>query len=220
MTCSEFQEILPDVVEGVRRIDHESHLKTCSSCLDLVADLETILREARQLEGLYEPSPQVWTNIENTLRMEGIIREPQRSPALVPPFRRRWFSPWVMAPAGALALIAMVIFYQRQQPHPAEVAATPQPVVMAKADNTVRRSNPADIRRNQDDHRLLEQVSFPTPAVREVYESNLRDVNAYIDDAEASARQDPNDEEAQLSLMNAYAQRSMVYEMAMDRSLP
>jgi hypothetical protein len=56
--------------------------------------------------------------------------------------------------------------------------------------------------------------------VRRQYEANLRDIDAYIQDAEASAKQDPNDEEAQVSLMNAYQQRSMVYEMAMDRSLP
>jgi len=57
MTCADFEKILPDVVEGVRSIDQESHLKSCPSCLDLVADLELIFREARQLEGLYEPSP-------------------------------------------------------------------------------------------------------------------------------------------------------------------
>jgi hypothetical protein len=45
-------------------------------------------------------------------------------------------------------------------------------------------------------------------------------VNAYIEDAEASAKQNPTDEEAQQSLMNAYEQRSMVYEMALDRSQP
>ena len=68
MTCADFEKILPDVVEGVRSIDQESHLKSCPSCLDLVADLELIFREARQLEGLYEPSPRVWNSIEATLR--------------------------------------------------------------------------------------------------------------------------------------------------------
>ena len=72
----------------------------------------------------------------------------------------------------------------------------------------------------KEDHGLLEAVNFPTPAVRATYEANLKDVNAYIEDAEASARQNPTDEEAQQSLMNAYEQKSMVYEMALDRSQP
>jgi hypothetical protein len=205
MTCTEFQEVLPDVVEGVRNIDQESHLKTCSNCLDLVADLEVIFREARNLEGLYEPSPRVWNTIESTLRQEGIIRDAQRSPALVPPFRRRWASAWLMAPAGALALLAFTFLYQRQ--NPTELIATTGTLELP--------SKPS-----ADDGMVLQQASFSTPAVRQTYEASLRDVDAYIKDAEASAKQDPNDEEAQLSLMNAYQQRSMVYEMAMDRSLP
>jgi len=205
MTCTEFQEILPDVVEGVRNIDQESHLKTCSNCLDLVADLEVIFREARNLEGLYEPSPRVWNTIESTLRQEGIIHGAQRSPALVPPFRRRWASAWLMAPVGALALLAFTFFYQRQN-HTELVA-------------TENAAEPGLKPSSDDGTLLLQQASFSTPAVRQTYEASLRDVDAYIRDAEASAKQDPNDEEAQLSLMNAYQQRSMVYEMAMDRSL-
>jgi hypothetical protein len=56
--------------------------------------------------------------------------------------------------------------------------------------------------------------------MRASYEANLEDVNSYIRDAEASTRSNPNDEQAQQSLMNAYEQRAMVYEMALDRSLP
>jgi hypothetical protein len=48
----------------------------------------------------------------------------------------------------------------------------------------------------------------------------LRNVNAYIQDARESAEADPNDEEAQQSLMDAYQQKAMVYEMALNRSLP
>jgi hypothetical protein len=206
MTCTEFQEVLPDVVEGVRNIDQESHLKTCSNCLDLVADLEVIFREARQLEGMFEPSPRVWNTIELTLRQEGIIHGAPRSPALVPPFRRRWASVWLMAPVTAIAALAFVFFYQRQ--NQTDIVATQGPVVRIQK------------LANSDDRSMLAEVSFSTPALRQQYEANLRDVDAYIQDAEASAKQDPNDEETQLSLMNAYQQRSMVYEMAMDRSLP
>ena len=217
MTCADFEKILPEVVEGVRSIDQESHLKSCPSCLDLVADLELIFREARQLEGLYEPSPRVWNSIEATLRQEGIIRAPKQTPALVPPFRRSWASAWIMAPALAVILLAVGLFYQRQSY--IQTAINSGEVVSAtlRADNngTVKPRLPG-----KEESGLLEAVNFPTPAVRATYEANLKDVNAYIEDAEASARQNPTDEEAQQSLMNAYEQRSMVYEMALDRSQP
>lgn len=45
-------------------------------------------------------------------------------------------------------------------------------------------------------------------------------MNSYIRDAEQSARANPDDEEAQQYLMNAYEQKAMVYELAMDRSMP
>jgi hypothetical protein len=111
-----------------------------------------------------------------------------------------------MAPVTAIAALAFVFFYQRQ--NQTDIVATQGPVVRIQK------------LANSDDRSMLAEVSFSTPALRQQYEANLRDVDAYIQDAEASAKQDPNDEETQLSLMNAYQQRSMVYEMAMDRSLP
>ncbi len=71
-----------------------------------------------------------------------------------------------------------------------------------------------------DDQQLLEVVSKHAPAMRASYAANLRDVNSYIRDAEESVKIDPNDEQAQKYLMDAYEQKAMVYEMAMDRSLP
>ena len=71
-----------------------------------------------------------------------------------------------------------------------------------------------------EDQLLLEAIGTRSPAVRAAYETNLRNVNAYIQDARESAEADPNDEEAQQSLMDAYQQKAMVYEMALNRSLP
>ena len=50
--------------------------------------------------------------------------------------------------------------------------------------------------------------------------TNLQNVNAYIRDAEESAQADPNDEQAQQVVMDAYEQRATVYQMALDHSLP
>jgi hypothetical protein len=71
-----------------------------------------------------------------------------------------------------------------------------------------------------EDQDLLEVVGTQSPTMRAEYAANLKDVNAYIRDAEDAAKANPDDEQAQESVMNAYEQRSMLYEMAMDRSLP
>jgi len=73
---------------------------------------------------------------------------------------------------------------------------------------------------NDDDQQILEAIGSRSPAVRAEYAANLQNVNNYIRDAEESAQADPNDEEAQQSLMDAYEQRAMVYDMALDRSMP
>jgi hypothetical protein len=52
------------------------------------------------------------------------------------------------------------------------------------------------------------------------YEENLRQVNASIRDAQGVVDESPNDEDARRSLMDAYQQKSMLFELAMDRSLP
>jgi hypothetical protein len=71
-----------------------------------------------------------------------------------------------------------------------------------------------------EDQQLLNTVAARMPSMRSAYETNLRSVNAYIRDAEQSARSNPNDEVAQQYLISAYEQKAMVYEMALDRSLP
>lgn len=73
---------------------------------------------------------------------------------------------------------------------------------------------------NIEDEQLLAAVASRSPAMQAQYASNLENVNAYIKDAEESAQANPNDEEAQQIVMDAYEQRATIYEMALDRSLP
>jgi hypothetical protein len=218
MNCAEFQEILPEVFEGGRSAEQEAHLKSCPLCSGLVADLDLISREARQLQAFAEPSPRVWNSIEIALRREGLIREPQRGPSLVPPIaRRRWSLAW-LAPVAAVALIGFGIYvYQRGPSAPQPVAQVP-PTVPAAALHQTNKHLPTV--NNNEDQQLLEAVGSRSPAMQAAYASNLENVNAYIRDAEESAQADPNDEEAQQSVMDAYGQRATVYEMALDRSLP
>jgi hypothetical protein len=218
MNCVQFQEILPEVFEGGRTAEQESHLKSCPTCSGLVADLDLIAREARQLQEVAEPSQRVWSSIEITLRQEGIIRDPRLGPSLVPARSPRWSMAW-LAPVAALVLVAFgIVIYQRGS-RDSRLAAhldTTTPSLVAILPNRQKSSNV----NNTEDDQLLAAVASRSPAMQAQYASNLQNVNAYIKDAEESAQADPNDEEAQQIVMDAYEQRATVYEMALDRSLP
>jgi hypothetical protein len=66
----------------------------------------------------------------------------------------------------------------------------------------------------------LQEISAQAPAMRQEYADNLRHVNEYIHDAKDIVASNPNDEEARRSLMEAYQEKAMLFELAMDRSLP
>jgi len=207
MTCREFQEILPEIVDGGQSIEQEMHWKSCQECSDLVADLTVISQQAITLRGIDTPSPRVWNSIQIALRQEGLIHASDGL-AVVPALGRRWSMQWLVPIAATLLLSFGAVDYymaSRQQPQ-AQVAEIRQPATVADSVNA-------------EDSRLLEAVAVNAPNMRATYEASLRDVNAYIRDAEDSAKNDPTDEEAQQALVEAYAQKNMIYEMALDRSL-
>jgi hypothetical protein len=209
MNCEEFELALPDVDDD-HTIEQQSHLNSCSACAELVADLDAISQQAKLLGNSDEPSPRVWNFIEIALRQEGLIREQKLEPFLVPrrPPRRRL--EWLIPVAAMVLLMVGIVQYKRAS----------SPVASRIPNAEMASSQIVDAANMADDQQLLEVVSRRTPAMRASYEANLRDVNSYIRDAEESVKIDPNDEQARRDLMNAYEQRSMVYEMALDRSLP
>jgi len=117
-----------------------------------------------------------------------------------------------MAPAAAVLLIAVGV-YVRQHSLSQELAKD-----LAKAPVPVAVSDVAVAGLNDDD--LLQEVSEQTPAMQAQYADNLRHVNEYIQDAKNGVAADPNDEEARRSLMEAYQEKAMLFELAMDRSQP
>jgi hypothetical protein len=208
MNCREFQEVLPEIVDGGQTLEQEMHWKSCMECSNLVADLTLISQEARTLRAAETPSPRVWNSIEIALRQEGLIHQGSGL-AVVPSAARRWSMGWLVPiAAGLLLSFAAADYYMasKQQVQSPTMATMQAP---SSANDAV----------DADDTQLLEVVSSATPAMRATYESNLRDVNAYIRDAEDTVQQNPGDEDAQQLLMDAYAQKNMIYEMAMDRSL-
>ena len=215
MNCAEFQRVLPDTIEGGGTAEHQAHLISCPQCSGLVADLNAISKTARLLRASEEPSPRVWNSIEVSLKREGLIRQPLRDRSVANRSAGGWSLAWLVPVAAGLLIGFGVIVYQRgpaQQSHVAEkvLPSTPSRQVINRAGSN----------NNNDDQQVLEAIGSRSPVVRAEYAANLQNVNEYIRDAEESAQADPNDEEAQQSLMDAYEQRAMVYDMALDRSMP
>ena len=209
MTCEEFERVLPELGNN-HSIEQEEHLKSCSACSGLVSDLSAISKQGRLLRASEEPSPWVWNSIEVALRQEGLIRE-QPGNLRVHPARLSWKLRWLV-PAAAAGLIFFGVLLHERGGIPAHEAKQESPVGVVTADLQAEGMP-------REDMQLLNSVAARTPSMRDAYEQNLRAVNAYIHDAEQSAHNDPNDEVAQQYLRNAYEQKAMVYEMALDRSL-
>jgi hypothetical protein len=136
-----------------------------------------------------------------------------------------------LVPAAAVVLIAVGFFVNRRSlvhqltvqqlaRHIAPAAST------APAAQTVARSNVTNPNLTNpnlaglDDDDLLLEIQNQSPAMRAQYVDNLRSANEYIQDAQSVVDANPNDEESRRSLLEAYQQKAMLFEMAMDRSLP
>lgn len=206
MTCLELRESLVEQEDGSKP-EQRAHLKNCPECATLVADLLVIACAAGELRAAHEPSPRVWNSIEIALRQEGLIKPQHSRHSLLPSFGSSWgWSRWLV-PVAALLLITAGI-YVRQNSRSQTIASNERPAV----------ATPASDGLNDDD--LLQGISQQPPALQATYTDNLHRVNQYIHDAQNTVDADPNDEDARRSLMEAYQQKAMLFELALDRSLP
>jgi hypothetical protein len=205
MNCVELQQSLAEVEDG-SGVEQRAHLRACPACSALVQELDLIVAAAGELRAADEPSPRVWNSIEIALRQEGLIR-PQAKRPMLPSFAARWGAARWLVPAAAMLLLAVGI-YLRRESQPPQVAEQPHVAVPV--------ANASDM----DDADLIQEVADNAPAMMTQYRENLRQVNESIRDAQGVVDESPNDQEARRSLMDAYQQKSMLFEMAMDRSLP
>jgi len=244
MTCKEVQKVLPEVIDEVWQGELQAHLESCPACSELVAELELIASEARQLADSAEPPPRVWLAVAAELRAEGLIREPKHQPVPVAASSRSRWNSWLLVPVAAAALVAGAYFLNNKPAppvanapkveNPAQVANNPaSPEVSQKTSNQVAKdrnapriashsntpapeSAPMEMVSNDDDQQFLQEVGTRAPHMKTTYENELRSVNSYIRDARAYVAQHPEDEDARQHLMDAYEQKAMLYQMALD----
>jgi Putative zinc-finger len=68
-----------------------------------------------------------------------------------------------------------------------------------------------------EDQQFLSEVSTRAPSMRATYENQLRAVNADIRESQAYLDQNPGDPDARQHLMDAYEQKALLYQIALDR---
>jgi hypothetical protein len=207
MNCVELQASLVEIEDGASAAQRD-HLKNCSECAALLTELTLISSAAVELRAADDPAPHIWKSIESKLREEGVIRPQRANRSLVPTLGSRWG--WVrwMAPAAAALLITLGL-YVRQ--HSLVHRLSRDTAAVAASDLAVAGLNDDD---------LLVEIAQQSPAIKAQYADNLRRVNQYIQDAKSVVAANPDDDEARRSLMEAYQQKAMLFELAMDRSLP
>jgi hypothetical protein len=117
----------------------------------------------------------------------------------------RW-STWLVPVAAAMIIaVGIKLYHPRgagdKETVARQVAPTP-PVQKVSAEDTM----------------IMNTVAARPPAQRASYRADLDRANAFIRDAEQSVRNDPNDVYSQQLLINAYDQKQMLYDLAVDRS--
>ena len=70
---------------------------------------------------------------------------------------------------------------------------------------------------SKEDQQFLSMVSTLAPSSRATYENQLQVVNADIQETQAYVDQNPGDADARQHLMDAYQQKALLYQIAMDR---
>jgi hypothetical protein len=167
-------------------------------------------------------------------------------PVLVPASPRRRWSAWWLAPVAAALLAAgsYVVSHQstpqvaKQQAPTASVtsptAATPaanapsvptpapQQLAQQKSPKPINITGPAvgslvEPEPSAEDQQFLSEVSTRAPSMRATYESQLRAVNADILETQAYVDRNPGDADARQHLMDAYQQKALLYQIALDR---
>lgn len=212
MTCVELQESLTENESASSR-EQRAHLKNCPECSALVAELLVIACAAGELRAAHEPSARVWNGIEAALRREGLIRPQRAKGSLLPALSSSWgWTRWMLPVAAALLLTVGVLV--RQHSASRQIASNENP---AQPSLSVAGS---DLSTGLNDADLMQEVEQQPAALQAEYSDSLRRANQYIEDAKNVLAADPNDEEARRSLMEAYQQKAMLFEFALDRSLP
>jgi hypothetical protein len=216
MTCADFQSALPYIIDNGGNAEQQEHLGQCAVCSDLVADLKYIAEQAKLLVPMIEPPRKVWDGIKTSLEREGLVKDSARGGLLGSLPLIRWGPGSWLIPVAALLCLAVGLFYFQNRAGQTSAGAA------QTASQSAQPAAPLQLAAMGDaqDQQVLSEVAAHAPALSQAYRQELRRVNAYISDARGQVATNPDDEDSRQALLDAYQQKAMLYNMAMQHSLP
>jgi hypothetical protein len=213
--CNEFHNQLGDWLEGNRSAEAHAHLRTCSECRSLAADLEAIQNTAQSfaLDDV-KPSPRVWLALRAQLEQEGLIHSARHTSPV------RTSSHWldvvfasiprpVLAGAYLAALIAVGAALTGTGNRHANDARW--------LNRTESSTQPLSAQLDTAEQDAFSALKNADPVVTASLQKNLAIVDNYIALCEKSVREDPQDEAARDYLYGAYQQKADLLAQMSDR---
>ena len=134
----------------------------------------------------------------------------QQTPATPSPTPVPVTTPDVETPAVSSAS-APTSAPQRSEQKPAASSA-PSSDLLGSAAGPIEEPAPS-----AEDQQFLSVVSTRAPSMRATYENQLQAVNADIRETQAYVKRNPGDDDARQHLMDAYQQKALLYQIALDR---
>ena len=108
---------------------------------------------------------------------------------------------------------------------PASISSNPAPIEPAAHDSAepteIAASAPSPTQEaseaSAEDQQFLSVVSTRAPSMRATYENQLQAVNSNIREVQQYLHRNPADSDARQQLMDAYQQKALLYQIALDR---
>lgn len=98
-----------------------------------------------------------------------------------------------------------------------QVATAPKAASSSTPEQAAQRRRDVEIAPSADDDQFMSVVSSRAPSMKTTYEKQLQAVNADIRESQAYVDQNPGDADARQHLMDAYQQKALLYQLALDR---
>jgi hypothetical protein len=124
-------------------------------------------------------------------------------------------SPAVTSPAPETPAVASHSVPTPAPQQLAEKSAKPADIVGPSAEHAI--ASAVEPEPSAEDQQFLSAVSTLAPSTRATYESQLQAVNADIRESQAYLDRNPGDPDARQHLMDAYQQKALLYQIALDR---
>ena len=208
MRCSQAQKLVSEYVDGSlderRAAELEKHLASCEDCREVLKDLQSIVREAREMKMVIPPDT-AWQKISGALagpRLEEPVRGEVRLERPVRAFFAFRRPLWTAAAAALLVVVvgglALLQPWRRSVPlGPGMTDA----YTLAKLDEAKGYYRQAIKALNEA---AAAQKGALDPALAAAFDKNLALVDASIEACQKAVRRDPGNLETQNYLLAAY----------------